>query len=95
MSNTPSLCTSTFGIIKPTAVARKEVGEIISCLEDANFIVRRMRTVELTQEEAETLYAEHAQRDFFADLCAYMRSGLVVVMELWHPSDAAWKEWRA
>lgn len=85
---------STLAIIKPNGVRNKQIGMIISCLETAGFIVNQMETIPMTQAQAEELYAEHNGKDFFGDLCAYMRSGLIVVMELWHPSPDAWKKWR-
>lgn len=86
--------THTFAIIKPTAVKRRQIGEIISDIENNGFVIEQMKTIDMTQEQAETLYAEHAGRDFFPDLCAYMRSGPIVVMDLSFEWVDCWKYWR-
>jgi nucleoside-diphosphate kinase len=72
----------TLAIIKPDAVARGKTGQILAHLEDAGFKVRALRLVRLGRAEAETFYAVHRARPFFASLCAFMTSGPCLSMVL-------------
>jgi nucleoside-diphosphate kinase len=67
-------------IIKPDAVERGLIGEVIARLERAEFAVRGMRSVHLTREQARQFYAEHEGKEFFERLIAFMTSGMVVVI---------------
>lgn len=72
----------TLSIIKPDAVAKNVIGEILSRFEKAGLKVVAMKMKHLSKEEAEGFYAEHKERPFFADLVAFMTSGPVVVQVL-------------
>ncbi len=72
----------TFSIIKPDAVARNLIGEIISRFENNGLRIVAARMVRLTEEQARGFYAEHEGKGFFKDLVAYMTSGPVVVQVL-------------
>ncbi len=72
----------TLSIIKPDAVAKNVIGEIVSRFEKAGLQVVEMQMKNLSKEEAEGFYAEHRERPFFADLVAFMTSGPVVVQAL-------------
>ena len=72
----------TLSIIKPDAVAKNVIGEILSRFEKAGLKVVAMQMKQLSKEEAEGFYAEHKERPFFADLVAFMTSGPVVVQVL-------------
>ncbi|MCD8512681.1 MAG: nucleoside-diphosphate kinase [Nitrincola sp.] len=72
----------TLSIIKPDAVAKNVIGEILSRFEKAGLKVVAMQMKHLSKEEAEGFYAEHKERPFFADLVAFMTSGPVVVQVL-------------
>ncbi len=61
--------------IKPDAVARNLVGEIIHRIEDAGYRIVALDKIQLTQKEAETFYAVHSERPFFKSLVTYMNSG--------------------
>ena len=69
----------TLSIIKPDAVAKNVIGEIVSRFEKAGLKVVAMQMKQLSKEDAEGFYAEHKERPFFADLVAFMTSGPVVV----------------
>ena len=71
----------TFSIVKPDAVARNLIGEIYSRFEKGGLRIMS-KMLQLTEEQAAGFYAEHDGRPFFADLCAYMRSGPVMVQVL-------------
>jgi nucleoside-diphosphate kinase len=72
----------TLSIIKPDAVAKNVVGQIIARFENAGLQVVAAKMVQLSQEQAEGFYAEHKERPFFGDLVAFMTSGPVVVQTL-------------
>lgn len=72
----------TLSIIKPDAVAKNVIGEILSRFEKAGLKVVAMQMKQLSKEDAEGFYAEHKERPFFADLVAFMTSGPVVVQVL-------------
>ena len=72
----------TFSIIKPDAVAKNVIGEIVSRFEKAGLKVVASRMAQLSTEEAQGFYAEHKGRPFFNDLVSFMTSGPVVVQVL-------------
>lgn len=72
----------TFSIIKPDAVARNVIGEIISRFEKAGLSVIASRMAQLTEDEAKGFYAEHDGKPFFAPLVEYMTSGPAIVQVL-------------
>ncbi len=72
----------TLAIIKPDAVRKKLVGEIISRLERAGFTIVAMKMVHLTKAEAEGFYAVHRGKGFFSSLTEFMSSGECVPMIL-------------
>jgi len=72
----------TLSIIKPDAVSRNLSGAILKMIQDAGLSVKAMKMIHMTREQAEGFYAVHKARPFFADLCAFMCSGPVVVSVL-------------
>lgn len=72
----------TLSIIKPDAVAKNVVGQIIARFENAGLQVVAAKMIHLSQEQAEGFYAEHKERPFFGDLVSFMTSGPVVVQVL-------------
>jgi nucleoside-diphosphate kinase len=72
----------TFSIIKPDAVAKNVIGEIVSRFEKNGLRVVASKMLQLSQEQAEGFYAEHKERGFFNDLVSFMISGPVVVQVL-------------
>lgn len=72
----------TLSIIKPDAVAKNVVGQIIGRFEKAGLRVIAAKMVQLSQSDAEGFYAEHSARPFFKDLVSFMISGPVVVQVL-------------
>ncbi|MBK1782356.1 nucleoside-diphosphate kinase [Advenella sp. WQ 585] len=72
----------TLSIIKPDAVAKNVIGEIVSRFEKADLKVVEARMQQLTREEAEGFYAVHKERPFFNDLVEFMISGPVFIQAL-------------
>ena len=72
----------TLSIIKPDAVSRNLIGEIVSKFEASDLRIAAQKKIRLTKEQAEMFYAEHKERPFFASLVEYMTSAPVVVQVL-------------
>ena len=72
----------TLSIIKPDAVAKNVIGQIVSRFEGAGLKVVAARLTQLSRAEAEGFYAVHAARPFFKDLVDFMISGPVFVQVL-------------
>jgi nucleoside-diphosphate kinase len=72
----------TFSIIKPDAVAKNVIGEIVSRFEKNGLRVIASRMVHLSKEQAQGFYAVHRERPFYNDLVEFMTSGPVIVQVL-------------
>lgn len=72
----------TLSIIKPDAVGKNLIGQIISRFEAAGLRVAAAKLIHLSDTLAGGFYAEHKERPFYADLVAFMTSGPVVVQVL-------------
>jgi nucleoside-diphosphate kinase len=70
-------------MIKPDSVKRGLVGEIIKRIEGAGFTIRAAKLFNVSQEQAETLYQEHSERDFYQGLVDFAMEGpaLLLVLE--------------
>jgi nucleoside-diphosphate kinase len=72
----------TLSIIKPDAVAKNAVGQILARFEKAGLKVIAARMTHLSQRDAEGFYAVHKGRPFFKDLVEFMISGPVMIQVL-------------
>jgi nucleoside-diphosphate kinase len=72
----------TLSIVKPDAVAKNVIGQIVTRFESNGLQVVASRMMRLSDALAGGFYAEHAERPFFPDLIAFMTSGPVVVQVL-------------
>lgn len=72
----------TLSIVKPDAVAKNVVGQIVTRFESNGLQVVASRMMRLSDATAGGFYAEHAERPFFAALIEFMTSGPVVVQVL-------------
>jgi nucleoside-diphosphate kinase len=72
----------TLSIIKPDAVAKNVIGQIVARFEGAGLKVAAAKLVHLSRAEAEQFYAVHAARPFFKDLVDFMVSGPVFIQVL-------------
>ncbi len=72
----------TLSIIKPDAVARGLIGEILRRLEAAGLKIVAAKLVHLSAEQARSFYAVHKERPFYASLTEYMSSGPILVSVL-------------
>jgi len=72
----------TFSIIKPDATQRNLTGAINSMIENAGLRIVAQKRIRMTRAQAETFYAVHRERPFFAELVEFMTSAPVVVQVL-------------
>ena len=72
----------TLSIIKPDAVAKNVIGQILARFEAAGLRIVAARMMHLSRGEAEGFYAVHRERPFFRDLVEFMTSGPVLVQVL-------------
>ena len=72
----------TLSIIKPDAVAKNVIGQIVARFEQAGLKVIAARMMQLSREDAGRFYAVHKERPFFKDLVDFMVSGPVFVQVL-------------
>src|SRR5215510_1869459 len=72
----------TLSIIKPDAIAKNVIGQILARFEGAGLKVVAARMAHLSRSEAEAFYAVHKGRPFFNDLVAFMTSGPVMIQVL-------------
>jgi len=72
----------TLSIVKPDAVARGLIGDILKRFESAGLKIVATRLMRLSRSRAEAFYAVHKARPFYASLTEYMSSGPVLVSVL-------------
>ena len=72
----------TLSIIKPDAVERNLIGEILRRFESAGLKLVAGKLLRLTPVRAQAFYAVHKERPFFTGLCTYMSSGPIFVSVL-------------
>lgn len=72
----------TLSIIKPDAVGKNHIGDIISRFEKAGLHIVAAKFIHLSQPQAEGFYDIHRERPFFKDLVSFMITGPVLVMVL-------------
>ncbi|MDH5465019.1 MAG: nucleoside-diphosphate kinase [Thiovulaceae bacterium] len=72
----------TLSIIKPDAVKKGVIGKIMDRFESNGLRIAAAKKVQLSQADAETFYAIHAERPFFKDLVSFMISGPVMLLVL-------------
>jgi nucleoside-diphosphate kinase len=72
----------TLSIIKPDAVRKNAIGQILARFEAVGLKIAAARMMHLSRAEAEGFYAVHRERPFFRDLVEFMTSGPVLVQVL-------------
>jgi nucleoside-diphosphate kinase len=72
----------TLSIIKPDAVKKNVIGQVLARFEKAGLRIVAARMMHLSRADAEGFYAVHRNRPFFRDLVDFMTSGPVLVQVL-------------
>ena len=66
-------------IIKPDAVSRGLIGDVVSRFEKKGFKILKLKMMTFTKEQAEKFYSDHKEKPFFGELVSFITSGRVVV----------------
>lgn len=66
--------------LKPDAVKRGIVGQIISVIENAGLKISGMKMVQATDQLLEQHYEEHVDKPFYEGLAEYMKQGPIVAL---------------
>ncbi len=82
----------TLALIKPHATLGRDVGKIITRIENENFGIVLSKMLQLRKEGAVQFYEEHKDKDFYDNLCNVMSAGPVWALVLAKPN--AVEEWR-
>lgn len=72
----------TLAIIKPDAVKKNVIGEIVSIITQAGFKVLGLKLMKISKEQAGVFYEVHKERPFYGELVDYMSSGAIVPIAL-------------
>jgi len=72
----------TFAYLKPNTIQRGLVGEIIRRIEEKGLKIVALKMLTISESMARELYREHAGKDFYEPLLAFIQSGPVVAMVL-------------
>ncbi|MBS3809303.1 MAG: nucleoside-diphosphate kinase [Desulfobacterales bacterium] len=72
----------TLSIIKPDAVSRGLIGEVIKRFENNGIRITAMKMLKMSKKQAQGFYAVHREKPFFESLTDFMSSGPVVAMVL-------------
>lgn len=75
--NNKTLC-----IIKPDAVRKKYIGDIIKDIINADFEIIGLKMTKLSTEKASVFYGIHKGKPFYDDLIQYITSGPIVIIAL-------------
>jgi nucleoside-diphosphate kinase len=82
----------TLAIIKPDAVKKNAVGDILNSIHVKGFRIIGLKMLEINREQAEGFYAVHAGKPFFTSLCDFMSSGPIITLAL--EKENAIADWR-
>ena len=69
---------TTFIMIKPDAVERGLIGNILKDINDAGFKIKALKLTRLSLDEAKTFYSVHSERPFFDELTKFMSRSPIV-----------------
>lgn len=72
----------TFSIIKPNAVKKNVIGDIIKTFESNGLEIAAAKLTNIPKAQCEEFYAEHKERPFFGELVEFMTSAPVMLMVL-------------
>jgi len=73
----------TLVLLKPDAVRRRLIGELIKRIEQKNLDIVALKMIRIDKSLAEEHYAEHRGKPFFPELIEFITSGNLI-----HGSDS-------
>lgn len=80
----------TLSIVKPDAVAKNKIGEVVRAFESAGLRLVAGKLINLDAQEAGRFYTVHKERPFYGALTKFMSSGPIFVM-VWEGESAITK----
>lgn len=72
----------TLVLIKPDAVAKNHIGEILKRYEEEGFVIKGLRMLKMDEALAAKHYMEHIDKFYYHDLEEFMTSGPLVAAVL-------------
>ena len=72
----------TLAILKPDAVKKKYIGQIITKITEAGFKIKAIKMIHMSKSSAEGFYEVHKERSFYRELVDYMTSGPCIPIAL-------------
>ncbi len=72
----------TLALIKPDAVKRNIIGNILLMIEKDGFVIKKMKMMKMSDKTAKEFYSIHADKPFYTKLIEYMTSGNIVALVL-------------
>ncbi len=72
----------TLALIKPDAVQRNLIGNIITLIEKNDFVIKDIKLMKMSNKIAQEFYSCHKEKSFYDNLIAYMTSGEIVALVL-------------
>ncbi len=72
----------TLSIIKPDAVEKDQIGNILSRFEKAGLKIVAVKMLHISKAEAESFYEVHRKKPFYKDLTTFLSSGPILVLVL-------------
>ena len=76
---------TTLVLIKPDAVKRGLIGEIVARFERKNLTIRAMKLITMSGELSDQHYAEHVTKGFYGELKAFMTGSPLVALAVAGP----------
>ena len=77
----------TFSFLKPESVMRGLIGEIVTRFERKGLLLVAAKLLQMSQNQAETLYQIHRDKPFFRELVQHVTTGPVFLM-IWEGPNA-------
>lgn len=72
----------TLVLIKPDAVKKNVIGNIIAMYEEKNLVIEDMYITVAERATLDEHYAEHVEKGFYPELADFMSSGKIVVIKV-------------
>lgn len=72
----------TLALIKPDAVQRNLIGNIITLIEKNDFVIKDIKLMKMSKKIAQEFYSCHKEKSFYGNLITYMTSGEIVALIL-------------
>ena len=75
-----SLTEHTLVILKPEAVIRGLMGDIITRIEKKGLCITAIKLIQVSQEQSEKIYEMHRSKSFYSPLIKHITSGPILAM---------------